>query len=447
MENLLTILFEILQTLSQVFFVFILVCFLCPELLLLLLEAIIHLLIRSDRNSKLFRKIAKIIKYIALTLAGIFLILFLTLMVVNKYHFDSIARIVAGRIERNTGITIEFEQATGSIWTGQLQLERVRFTRQNHDISNFDIRVRRFHTDVDIRNLFVHRYEFEKVHLEGIEGNYESLAVPVDPSKQQIDIDEKNKKFRYVLTAVLPSKTFDIDEILIDELALHVSDKTIHGRIIEVDLDIDNAQIKSLFSNSPLFALLFKSQIRGKLNGYPFNITHYQDNYNSVSSWKAQQLPVEFVAGFIGGPFRWINHADLEIKVANTYRPGVLLEDGLIKMDWQLIFSDIQAQLPSNIGPYEKLIALPVVKYLQKHPDRIPFEFGFSMDKGNFDGYASLHSVGLYEKLAQAVLEEIQKKTGLKKEQIQDASRGALDKVKNYINEKRQKKLEKSQEK
>ncbi|HUT31320.1 MAG TPA: hypothetical protein VMX13_16120 [Sedimentisphaerales bacterium] len=357
-------------------------------------------------------------------------------MRVNTFFFESTLRAVFRRIERRTGIAVRFENAEGSFWTGQADMNGVTIVRENHPISDFNLTARSLFIDVSMDDLILKEAVFEEVRLEDVEGSYERAGIAGKSGRWQSVSAKDRIRLRYESAAegpALPQRRFRVDRLIVDDANVTVRDVAYPGRRLEASVQIDRLETAPLFSTWPLFSLLFRTEVSGYLNGEAFGIKSRQTESGDEVRWYVEDVPIEFISTYVGGPLRWIQQARLGVEVRSLLggeeRPGT----GRIAMGWSFVLSDIRAEVPGGIGRLQRVVATPVVAYLNRHAERLPLSFGFVFEEGRFEGRASLETVGLWEAVEHALVEEICRRTGADPDRLKKEGRQKLSQFKDYL--------------
>lgn len=437
MENLLVIIEEIVNVLNLIFFVLIILLFVAPELVWGIFELLVRLFFSDWKKTTIGKSIRRIMLYAALVVLGMFILAFGSLLVINKYFFEDAVRATLKRVERNSDIAVTFEAARGSLWDGKLELEGARFKREDHEISNFDIRAKRFYCNANVRDIFKRKYHLDSVELVGVRGQYERLRVPVARSKQDLTVGKS--KFAYAVSyeQVLPKKEFTIDNLTVQDLQLDIADKTRVGREVAGKLNIDSSETRGLFSQAPLWSVLFCTDAKGEVNQCPFQIRQDLTGDRRVTTWRFRDLPIDYVTAYIRGPLRWFAHGTLEVEVSNGFGWDRDRKRPEIEMDWQLDFSEFEAYVPDDLGDLERAVAKPAVAFLNKHQDDLSLGFELLIEEGKFERAASLEAVELFEVVEGAVVKAICERAGIKPEELRETGKAAVDKIKGWLEKKR----------
>ncbi|MHC4213172.1 MAG: AsmA family protein [Planctomycetota bacterium] len=425
MEGLLFFLAEFVKILSTAFVLLLIVLFLAPEFLALTLEIIIRLVIRHRKSPQL-KKLLRFVRILALGCLGLFVLIMIILVILNSFYYETILRRILKRIEHKTNIKVEFQAAQGNLFKGVADMTNVTIVRKDHHLSNFDINADLLFVDLSMKHLVSKEAVFEEVILNKAQGKFERLRVPQKTGPLNIEISYKvgDKE------ATLPKRKFRVDQLIIEDANLAVTDRAYPDKEIKAAVEIDSLRTAPLLSHWPVYYLLFESRISGRLNGQPFGIERDSTESKNQSRWYARELPVEFMSAYIGGPLRWLEDGKVDLDVTSLWEQTQPDDQPDIEMNWSFIFKDIQAQVPAGAGRIESAIAKPVVAYFNEHADRLPISFGFTVNKGQFKGHASLEAVGLWREVKEAIIKKIAETIGVKEEELKEVIDGTVNKLK-----------------
>jgi hypothetical protein len=432
MEGLLFFLAEFVKVLTSVAFWLLLVLFLAPELIALTLEFTIRLVIRHRKSPQL-RKLLRFGRILALGCLGLFILLMIVLVIQNRFYYEPTLRKILKRIEHKTDIKVEFQVAQGNLFKGVVDMTNVTISRQDHHLSNFDIHAESLFVDLSMKHLISKEAVFEKVILNKVQGKFERLRIPKNTKPSQINSGPGKIEISYTIgdnEATLPKRRFRIEQFIIEDANLTFNDRAYPEKQIKAVVEIDNLRTEPLQSHRPVYCLLYESRINGRLNGQPFGIERDTTESKNQSRWHAREVPVELMSTYIGGPLRWLDDGNVDLDVTSLWEQRQPDGRGDIEMNWSFIFKDIQAQVPATAGRIERTIAKPVVAYFQKHTDRLPITFGFTVDKDQFEGHASLEAVGLWRSVKEALIKKIAETIGIKEEELNKVFEGTVNKLK-----------------
>ncbi len=428
MDVLLQILNEILKFWGYLFFVLLVLCFIVPDLVFLVIAGVTRIIVRRRQEDPFSRKLSKVFRVLALVWIAVSLVAVGGLFVIDKYYFKESVRVIFDVVERKAGVEVEFSDAQGSLFGGELRLSDFHIKRTGHEISNFDITAREFSADIEVMKLLRKNYRFQNVSISGVSGNYERIGIPVDTDKSNIETTKD--KIRFVYKTTVPIRRFSVQELDVKDVAIDFLDKTRLDREIRMDVVIDTCHTEQFGSHSPLYSVLFLTNMTGTINDHKFEVSHRDANGYHESCWQAKQLSSDFISGYVGGPIKWIKKADMDIDVTIKGRDGDIRDTGMLSVEMRYVLSDLVAEVPEEYKGKMKLFAHAVVKYLNGHADQCDLNFGFSIDRGKLTGHTSLEAAGLLKTIKDAMADEIARMAGIDKDKVKQKGKEVLDKAK-----------------
>ncbi|HVW02845.1 MAG TPA: hypothetical protein VHB77_20975 [Planctomycetaceae bacterium] len=323
--------------------------------------------------------------------AVVFVLTLLASYVLNAMFFEETLRWIFSGIQRQTGIETTFRAAQGNLWSGLAGMSHVRIRRQDHPHSNFDLSVDELLIDVSVLRLWQGKFALQEFSAQDVQGKIEWLeAVP----------EESRRPFR-------------IDRADLKRVDVKWTDRT-RGQPIEARLEVDEFRCAAFRSNWAAFDTLFRGTTSGRISGQPFSIESQAIEGGRQTRWKADALPANVVAPYLGGPFRWMAEGKVDLDVTDRWQVGDIdsprFEDADIDMDWKLVFRELKISPPPDASVTQRKLGEPIAKFLTAHGDRVALGFEFSLKGRQFAGRVSIETAGLLKDLAQAAAAALAKK-------------------------------------
>ncbi|MDR2704546.1 MAG: hypothetical protein LBC02_02090 [Planctomycetaceae bacterium] len=289
----------------------------------------------------------------SVVICSAFLVLFLAgITIANAFFFESLFRFSLRQAENRTNIAVTFDKVEGSFWTGNIQLNNVTVSRQNHKISNFDLRGEEVEIDLSMSHLLCWSFVFESVKISGFKGTWEQIG--------------KSDKLK-------PRRSFRIDHFSMNDIQLNFMDRTLEKGQFQTMIKLDTMESVPLRSNWAVFDILFRSRGRGSINDIPFIV----DSEKGKHFYRINDLPIEFFAPYVG-MLDWFDKGKIDLLIENK------LGSNEVAMHWSLIVHDFHARVPEGTNPKIKTVALPLVIFLNLKSKRLPFEFDLQMKENEF---------------------------------------------------------------
>jgi len=286
----------------------------------------------------------------------------------NAFFFDSLTGWVFGQLDKRAGISLTFDRAEGSLWSGRFHFRNLQARRVDHPQSVFDFRVDSAEVDISMGDLVRRKIVFDRLVVAGVDGSFEQLAKAGPGTAGQ-----KQKGLK-------PKRSFVINNFDLEKVTVNYRNQTL-ARPLAAELKLDHLRAEAVSSRTLVADLMFRSQAAGSFEGVPFSIVNEKrsgDFYQTA--WRCDNLTVGALAAMVGGPFTWFESGRVDLLVDNQSRPG-----REVVMDWNLIFRDFKAQTPAEASPAVKIWAAPVVAYINSKSDDLELGFSFKLSPGELE--------------------------------------------------------------
>ncbi|MGL6195793.1 MAG: hypothetical protein ACRC2T_13335 [Thermoguttaceae bacterium] len=218
-------------------------------------------------------------------------LLMLTVFIANTFFLDSVVRFVLRKVHDQTNIEVQFDNAKGSFFNGQIRLEGITIKRQNHGISNIDIKGESIDLNLSLSDLLHWSVVFDTIKISKFTGTWEQVG----------KTDQELK----------PQKSFTINQLLLDDVDIDFSDRTLMP--LKVNVKLDKLKSLQIRSDYVLLDTLFHSQGNGSVNKIPFII----DSEDGKCVFRINNFPTEVsVAQFGFNDWLIKGKSDIVIKTA-----------------------------------------------------------------------------------------------------------------------------------
>jgi hypothetical protein len=208
---------------------------------------------------------------------------------------------------------------------------------------------------------------------------------------------------------------------------------------VELPVVITRWEGRDICSSSMVFGVLFRCTASGTLAGRDFLIASEERDGGRVTRWKAEGIPIGVVGAFAGGVFSWLREGELDVDVHDQWRLSGQTE---IDMDWKLRMRNVKAEVPEGLPLAKSALVTPVVAFLNEHGRDLPLDFQFVLNENEFSAGSSAGLTALWNAFSTAAFGQIAEKAGVKTEAVRELFKGGVDVFKDYLDRKRQKKLE-----
>lgn len=355
---------------------------------------------------------------IAFTCLAVSVLSLVFILAANFLFFESVVRFATNRVANRSGITIDFEAAEGSLFTGSIQFEGLKVTRDGHPHSDYDIQLDQCDLRISVMSVLKEERRVQSINASGVRGTFERLA-PSDATAR---------------------KPFVVEHLAISNAALDITDNTPPGGVARLKLELDSFVVDNYKSQWPVLDILFTSNTRGRIDGNPFEIASSSEADEQTSQWKAVRIPLPLVVTYLGGPFRLLREGNAEILVDNRWLKGD--DNPKIDMHWRITFTDLKAGVPVDANELYARFLDPVVGHIQLQNGKLPLDFHVVIDQQAFRGKASLESIGLWTVIRESAIRTFEESVGVKFDvvvervidaagAVREAAKGAAEKMKN----------------
>lgn len=329
--------------------------------------------------------------------AATFVLIFAAIFAANAFFFQPTLRLALAYVRWKTEIAVDFDHASGNLWTGHVRLEGVTVRRTDHPTCRFDLEAERIEIDLSYWSLYApqgwfNATVFETVEIEKLHGKWDQFDAAKAPALIQ-EPEEPKKGGR-------KRKNFRIDRLEMSEVSLDYTDHGREGEPLQVELVIEHLESKPLRSYLALFDVLFRSNLHGSVDGIAYRF----EKREGETLWTCNDLPVAVLAAYFGKPFDWFEKGEVDISVENRWKDG-------ITMNWSLVFRDFHVRAPAGTDAKTKMSLAPLLFFMNRHAEHLPLEFDLKLkkDDNRFDSSPQWREFArivigkeLYESIAKA---------------------------------------------
>lgn len=335
---------------------------------------------------------------------GLLALTVVAVWVLGSWQLDATLRWVAGRIEARHGIVVEWREARGTLF-GQLDLTDLSLRRNDESRSStFDLRIGRCRISLDLLSSLQREARVPHVDAAGVRGSYVRVRKP--------------DRFR-------ARRPYRIEQLHVTDARVEVTDRTPRHGSVTVDVVIEELTTAPWRSERAVFDVILRTNGHGLVAARPVTATHRGGDPLQLSSWHANALPVGLAAAYLGGPLAWLKHGAADVAITERWP---LDESSAIEMHCELQLRELQAELPADVGPVEKLWAAQVVAWVNRKGE-LPVAFDLKLDPRQYVGATSLLNDELIAQVAVGLAASVAKAVGATADQIEDAAKDRLRKL------------------
>jgi hypothetical protein len=327
---------------------------------------------------------------LAVTLGGLLLIEFVLL--------EPAARLMVAMIGARTGTELDFKSASGSLFTGTITFEDFLARRQSEIKSSFDLKAGILRADLDLMTLVRPQLAFESIAVSSVSGTMRR------PERRRTDTDDNDDTIR-------AKRIFHVRELTLTDVGVALS----KGDAAPVAVSLTSVDSREFRSNYALFDLLFRSEVKGQLDGHDFTISTLKAETHRESKWRAPDLPAVTVARLVSRPpIGWLSEGtvavDLDARI-NEGAPTFAKTD--MQLDWTLRMQSVRAEARDGAGLRERALMLPVIGFIKAKSGNFDLRFGLAMNQTAFENRGSIDVRALWSGVLRSMGTAIARRTGL----------------------------------
>lgn len=371
----------------------------------------------------------------------------LTLVVINQWFIDDLARWLLDKQRDRSGITITAETIDGNLFTGQFQVTGITVQRLDHPAGLIDLTVRRIEASIAVWRVFAKPVIVDAITVDGVHGRYERGIPGQAPAAKEpkkplsiagvtIEKDGNGTTFTFDQPRK-PKRAFVISALSITNVEIAYADHT-RKRPLILPVTIARLTANPLRSQWAVLDVLFRANATGTVAGRPFTIATTGDDLGRDTQWQVDGLPIEVLAQQVGGPFALLSTGTADVHVTDHWRNSD--NERIIVMDWKVVLNHVTAEVPETTSKLMALLAKPAVAFINAKGDRVPLSFRVEIDEDRFNGAASAEAAGLWQVVGDSAAATLAKMLGIETDTVQAAGATALDAAKAALEKWRKKK-------
>ena len=267
--------------------------------------------------------------------AGLLLITLTAIVAADRFFFEPVVGWMFGQAEKRTGLELSFDRARGSLLAGRFELAGLRVGHQAVSRETFDLAIERAEIDLAMPEL-----------IKGNLGFGRRQGPPSDGGLMK------------------PERAFVLSGLNLAGVKLTWAGPSVL-KPLAAEFSLDYLRATSVSGDYFIRDLLFRGNAAGTLNGQKFSLVN-QDRPDGrfESVWRADNLPVEGLAGLIGGPLAWVESGLVDVVVDNQ---GRRTGEAEILMNWRLAGRGLKMKPSEEISLAARVGAAPFAAYLNNN--------------------------------------------------------------------------------
>jgi hypothetical protein len=327
------------------------------------------------------------------------------LLLIETVFFDDVVKYAFSSASSRMGGLIEAESIEGSLFAGRLNLGNVRLRRTNHRNSNYDINIHRLAIDVDMLSMLSSSKIVEAIAISDVSGSFECLSRPAKVKKR---------------------KQYVIGQLTVSNTKFQVIDRCVTDGSANFTLNVESLNSHTLRSSLLPFDFLFNTNANVEINGGQLKLANSSNQSNHISTWQGIDLSMQVFRHYLGRPMLLISSGALDFTVRNEW-PLSNATNSQIETDWDLLLKDFSASVPKPFTVKERVVATPVVMFLNTVPGDLPIKFKVTIKDTGIDFvYSAL--TDSFASVFYDGLQTLQSKTqGLAKEKLLESGREKVE--------------------
>ncbi len=334
----------------------------------------------SEARKKRFRRIARWSLGLTLTTTAA---LISGMIVVDRTQLPAMTQWSLAQVEKRTSFKVTFDQVTGSVIAGNLQLQGVRVTKSNE----VDLHVDTIEVKWGLLDLLYGDVDVSRLNLDGLHGR-----IVKSPSDR--------KRIRP------PKKAFVVENFSIQNVEVVFIDDEGAMKVTA------SLQAKPLHSRRPLWTILFRSNGFVTFDGRRLEVETKKLSHAMQTSWSARNLPVSFVSKWIKIPFSLFDQGTLDIDVRDRWTHQDYWD---VNLNISLQVNDGHIVLPEDTSFFDLVPLKPAVSYLNTQ-NPIELTFSLVMNPDAFELDASDNMNVLWNALGVSMVSAVIEQAGTEKE-------------------------------
>ena len=361
----------------------------------------------------------KWLRRLSIIFTAIFLVTLALSLVVNFFLFEPTARVVLDQVKTRTGIDVTFASAKGNIFTGTVTLQGVKCKRENHETSRFDIQAKEIDLDMDMIALLSWRTVMEDLKITGLTGTFQRIGT---------------------VKHLKPRKAFEIENFILEDCDLVFSDSTRGKNAISIPVKIKKLQSTPFRSYWSIYDILFNSTGSGTLGEQSdFTIYKKESPEGKETWWTFNDLPLETLAAYVGGPFNLISEGGVFLEMQNQRVSG---EKPAMLMNFHLAVREVKARVPESYpeSGMRRNMAERLVTFINEHSQDMSFNFSFQISEATLKFAVSLEGLEFWKLCRENITKGLVHISGKAKEKIKELGKKGAERFKNFLEKRRKKK-------
>ncbi len=278
-------------------------------------------------------------------------------IVVSHVLFQPIVRYVMDFASDRAGMSVVYDEASGSFLRGHVVLEGLALSRTHDTGLAFDLEFKRVEANVSLRSLIGGTPTLVLGQVDGVTGT----ITPPLPNEEKKGLSKPRRPFRADL--------FSVETV---ELQITPRGEDPYAVVI------DRAQVAPFRSGLAVFDLLFRSNMTARIAGQPLIVETRQSTENGRETrWSFEDVDaVQLKRVLPKAPLTWVEDGRITIAVSDKWS----LSENFVDMDWRVATTGMQTSAPEQAGAAERVLAAGLSKYVARFGGDVNFQYRLKLD-------------------------------------------------------------------
>jgi hypothetical protein len=343
------------------------------------------------------------------------------LALANTVFFEPTVRLILAMVGQRTGTELAFKSVSGNLFTGRFAFQDISARRVSDTRSSFDLKARDFGADLDPLTLLDPPIVFDSLSVNTVTGTFRQPEKPRRAAGKNGGSGERIKAKR----------KFRIENLTMSDVSVGLS----RGESAPAAILLKSVTSTPFRSNFAVFDTLFRSNVSGQIDGHDISISTQRTDSGRTTQWRMPDLPAGSVSRFVTKPpIGWMREGVLNISVDDRWKRGNQTE---IDMDWSIRMQGVRAEVSEGAGAMERMIAVPIISYINGRDGNVDLRFKLVMDESQFENMTSLDVGALWEALLRSMASSIATSTGEDTQDARQAVDQAVEGFKSFLGKRR----------
>ncbi len=385
------------------------------------------------------------LRWIYGVVGGLIVSTFIFLLAINLFFLPNAIRWLADRIESKHGFAIEYVFMEGNCFTGRFAFADVTAERDQPGGDFIHAQAESMTVNLSLLHFLTGNRTLDAAIVEGARIQYSNRSPAPNPIEGEANALIDVKKFvrgdgeEGVAIAVnlerrpkLPR--WSIQWLSLTRVAIDVVDESA-AVPIRYPILIERVEAAPLRSHYLWFDVLFRSNVIAHIDGAETRIENSMTSDGMRQTrWGVEGIAAETLASVVGGPFALFRSGTIDVTVSDEW---TLRDRDRLQMDWLVKANEATAIVPAGTPQLLAPIAQIAINNINRSPT--PWEFGFQLElsEARFKGAATLNAQQIWSEALPIVLQELSKLFGPAPAEIREKAKGAFDRFKRYLEERR----------